>query len=115
MFTYIKFTKYIFYNTEKGQLMNHISFHRHHLGRCDTLWVKYDNCQENLCSFKVLFFPHHNFFPVPLRPPFILPLVLFAPRPRRLLSNTDRAVTMAISTPQSLSSPELLLLLLRTL
>lgn len=53
----------------------------------------------------------HSFFLLPLCPPLTPPLVLFAPRPRRLLSNTDRAVTMATSTPPSLSSPELLLLL----
>ena len=45
--------------------------------------------------------------PLPLPLP---PLVLFDPWPRRLPSNTDRAVTIAISPPPSLSSPELLLL-----
>lgn len=41
-----------------------------------------------------------------------LPLVLFAPRPLRLPSNTDRAVTIATPGPPLLSSPELLLLIL---
>lgn len=53
-----------------------------------------------------------HFFPLPFPLVLPLPLVLFAPRPRRPPSNTDRAVTIATSPLPSLSSPELLLLLL---
>lgn len=61
------------------------------------------------CGFhveKVLSFIS-DFFPLPRA--FPLPLVLFPLQPLLLLSNTDRAVTIATSRPPPLLSSELLL------